>query len=236
MMIRLSLLEKHYSISSTKENQHLNRFGYKFSYIRVPKKSITFIQMNDSLVKVAQFHQTFDHPIGFNHEVDEALKIRQLRIKLLFEELAELAEAGDCRETFRKLCEEKSGHPDWPRDGDNVNKTEELDALCDIQYVLNGKILTSGLHHIFDKAFNVVHLNNMRKAHRSEAHCRETIAALGKRFEDFIITERVAKDGQYTVNGNVYILMNDGGKVIKPHDHMKVDLTIEKMLDPNFIV
>lgn len=184
--------------------------------------------MNKSLQQVAEFHSTFEHPIAKGPYSKEDLKIRQLRIKLLFEELAELAEAGDVRGTFYMLCQDFINMPKSvsqpPSDGNNVDKIEELDALCDIQYVLNGKILTSGLHNIFDIAFDTVHHNNMSKAHRDKAHAEETIRVLKSRPQhgpvEYSIIER---------NG-VIILINDHGKVLKPHDHVKVKLDIEELL------
>ena len=47
------------------------------------------------------------------------------------------------------------------QDGDLV---EILDALVDLQYFLNGMIVIHGLHHVFDKAFQIVHDSNMSKA------------------------------------------------------------------------
>jgi len=194
--------------------------------------------MNKSLEQVASFHKLFEHPIAEGPYSYEPLKIRQLRIKLLFEELSELAEASDCMETFLYLCNdtiteqcEKHGgieatveevHDDFGKilkdrnikDGDNVDKIEELDALCDIQYVLNGKILTSGLHGVFDESFDTVHHNNMAKAHRNETHAKETAEKLG--LKDYTIRYR---------NG-VCVLVNEYEKVIKPHDHVKVKLEL----------
>lgn len=38
-----------------------------------------------------------------------------------------------------------------------------LDALCDIQYVLDGTFLEFGLHHLKEQAFAEVHSSNMSK-------------------------------------------------------------------------
>ena len=174
--------------------------------------------MNDSIKNVLEFHETFEHPIGADSSHVEPLKTRQLRIKLLFEELAELAEAGDVRETFRNLCiiESEKNTTGWldVQDGDNVDKVEELDALADIQYVLNGKILSSGLQHVFDKAFDQVHANNMNKAHRNADHANETIA------KNNLVNAKILER-----NGRT-ILHNSDGKLTKPHDHVKVALSI----------
>jgi len=167
--------------------------------------------------KVREFHQTFEHPVG-NLEQPEPLKIRQLRIKLLFEELKELAVASDCQGTFSQLCYSEGLRsdimPTQEFDGDNVDKVEELDALCDIQYVLSGKILTSGLHEVFDRNFELVHQNNMRKAHQTEAHAIATAYSKGW------------KPGQYTIieKEGGYLLLDSNGKLTKPHDHRKVKL------------
>lgn len=193
--------------------------------------------MNEYLESVKEFHDTFEHPVG-TLDTPESLKIRQLRIKLLFEELAELAEASDCRRTLAVLCDsycvslaEIHGGLERTKeefteqvneildardiqDGDNVNRKEELDALCDIQYVLSGKILTGGYHPIFDKNFAIVHANNMTKAHRSVEHCQETI--LRNNMEN---TQIIPK-------GDVFILHNSHGKLTKPWDHQKVALEL----------
>lgn len=165
--------------------------------------------------QVQDFHKLFEHPIGKLNEL-EPLTIRQLRIKLLFEELEELAEAGDVMGTFTNLCIKHNTVKNADKiDGDNVNKKEELDALCDLEYVLHGKINTSGLHEVFDRAFDLVHGNNMQKAHKSNEHAEETIKSLS--------------DGNgYNVEEkqpNKFVLKREDGKVIKPHDHKKVDLS-----------
>lgn len=175
--------------------------------------------MNKSLRQVAEFHQLFEHPVG-RMDVLEPLKTRQLRIKLLFEEIAELAEASDVPATMEELCHKyisnskaDNGQPNI--DGDNVNKVEELDALCDIQYVLNGKVLTAGLAPVFDAGCDLVHSNNMTKAHRSKEHALETILQNGLVAEECVITPK---------DENVWMLYNKDAKLTKPHDHIKVSL------------
>lgn len=197
--------------------------------------------MNQSLKQVNQFHLTFNHPVGDDSGAVEDLKTRQLRIKLLFEELKELAEAGDVRRTLLEACVihvhdvagKSVGEADDEdlkdtlngldeicnkhnlNDGDNVNKKEELDALCDLQYVLDGKIITAGLQFVFDRGFDQVHQNNMTKAHRSHEHALETVLKTG--LEDgYKITQKP---------GGV-ILSSNAGKIIKPWDHKKVELSL----------
>jgi predicted HAD superfamily Cof-like phosphohydrolase len=169
------------------------------------------------LKKVFEFQETFLMAIGPDINHVESLETRQLRIKLLFEELHELAEASDVRHTFQKLCHETLSNDakDWA-DGDNVDRVEELDALCDLQYVLTGKIVSSGLWPVFDEAFKRVHKNNMEKAHVSIRHMEDT--AIHKNL-------MISKCKMIKISDDVYLLHNESGKLVKPHDHKKVDLS-----------
>lgn len=174
--------------------------------------------INDSLKQVVEFHELFDSPIGELNNI-ETLETRQLRIKLLFEELEELALASDVAGTFYDLCDNYiiETPEDCLQDGDNVDKEEELDALCDIQYVLNGKIITSGLQDCFDENFNLVHINNMTKAHESEEHCQKTIDEK---------TETGQEGFTYYEKNGKYLLFNKHNKLTKPYDHQKVKLKL----------
>ncbi len=92
-----------------------------------------------TIEKVELFHRAFGRPVNDKptiHNVEE----NALRVRLLREEVDELEDAL-------------------------VSGTEEdvLDALTDIQYILDGTYLSVGLHRYKDKAFNVVHDSNMAK-------------------------------------------------------------------------
>ena len=92
-----------------------------------------------TLEQVQEFHETYGLPVeGAPNIADE--KTNALRINLLAEELDELKEAL--------------------ADGDLV---EVLDALTDLQYVLDGAYLSFGLHDVKMAAFNEVHRSNMSK-------------------------------------------------------------------------
>lgn len=175
--------------------------------------------MNDNLKMVTEFHLLFNHPIGYGSTCEEPRNIRQLRLKLLFEELVELAEASDVRDTMNELCSAYFDNHEGVIDGDNVDKVEELDALCDLQYVLSGKILTAGLHEVFDENFQIVHENNMKKAHTSYDHAKETVLVKG---EDALLNYTVAQQ-----KGGKWLLFNKDGKLTKPHDHVKVKLKLK---------
>lgn len=105
-----------------------------------------------ALSQVAEFHQTFKHPIV----VEAAIPSKQrskLRIDLIAEELKELQEAVD-----------------------NDDLVEVADALCDLQYVLAGAVLEFGLGNKFKALFDEVHRSNMSKACKTVEEAEHTIA------------------------------------------------------------
>ncbi len=193
----------------------------------------------ESVKMVKEFHDLFEHPIG-RVIGSEPLNIRQLRIKLLFEELSELADAGDVRQTFAVLCfkhmqkvnaqmnilenKEVTVKFDLPADGDNVDSVEEADALGDLQYVLDGKKLTSGLYPYMEDVFERIHQNNMSKAHKDEGHCMATVEANGG--ELIFNPNSKPGDGNWHIaeRGGLFFLYNPDGKLTKPHDHIKVSI------------
>lgn len=92
-----------------------------------------------SLEMVREFHTVFGQPINKTPFIgDNDLNI--LRLELLIEELEELDEALLKRDSV-----------------------EVLDALCDLQYVLDGTFLALGYGHLKDKAMAEVHRSNMTK-------------------------------------------------------------------------
>lgn len=92
-----------------------------------------------TLEMVQEFHETYGLPVEGGQTLSDE-RTRTLRINLLAEELDELKEAlatGDLQET--------------------------LDALIDLQYVLDGAFLSFGLHTVKQAAFDEVHRSNMSK-------------------------------------------------------------------------
>jgi predicted HAD superfamily Cof-like phosphohydrolase len=92
-----------------------------------------------SLDLVREFHECFGQPNADAPMVTNA-EINRLRVALLREELDELEmalAAGDAVET--------------------------LDALTDLQYVLDGSYLQLGFAHVKDAALAEVHRSNMSK-------------------------------------------------------------------------
>ncbi|MCD8570114.1 MAG: nucleoside triphosphate pyrophosphohydrolase family protein [Alphaproteobacteria bacterium] len=92
-----------------------------------------------TLEQVQEFHEVYGCTLKSSPDISDA-KTNALRISLLAEELDELKEAL--------------------QNGDLV---ETLDALIDLQYVLDGAFLSFGLQHVKDAAFAEVHASNMSK-------------------------------------------------------------------------
>lgn len=98
------------------------------------------MKMNKTtLEQVREFHETYGLPVEAAPKIDDE-RTNALRINLLAEELDELKEALD--------------------EGDVMGV---LDALTDLQYVLDGAYLSFGLHHVKQVAFDEVHRSNMSK-------------------------------------------------------------------------
>lgn len=91
---------------------------------------------------VEQFHATYGLPIKNAPDLSDA-RTNALRINLLQEELNELKEALES--------------------GDEVGV---LDALTDLQYVLDGAYLSLGYHLLKEPAFAEVQRSNMSKLGR----------------------------------------------------------------------
>lgn len=105
----------------------------------------------DALNLVADFHQTFKHPILSVPTIPSEHRCK-LRVALIAEELKELEVA---------ILEK--------------DIVEVADALCDIQYVLAGAILEFGLGEKFKALFEEVQRSNMSKACTSEEEAVQTV-------------------------------------------------------------
>lgn len=93
-----------------------------------------------NLRRVAQFHATFGHPIKDAPDLSNE-DLNRLRLRLLREEVDELEDSM------------------WEKD-----PVKALDALTDIQYVLDGAFLALGLAAFKHAAAVEVHRSNMSKA------------------------------------------------------------------------
>lgn len=118
-----------------------------------------------SIDLVTEFHDKFDQPIRTQPCVDDE-GTSQLRLNLLLEELQELGAALG----FRLILDEEDGFKFecWEITSDvrglDLDKAvATLDALTDLQYVLDGSYVSLGFGPWKDAAFEEVHRSNMSK-------------------------------------------------------------------------
>lgn len=169
--------------------------------------------MNRYIQQVKEFHENFGHPVdNYNNEIP--MSTRKLRIKLIFEELEELSEASDLKLYFNTLCQKTIDKNESVEleDGENVNKTEELDAFGDLQYVLSGGILAHGYQDIFDVAFDAIHASNMSKACETLEHANDTI-------EYYKTREKDAAECYYEYKNGLYFMYRQGDNKVMKNIH-----------------
>jgi predicted HAD superfamily Cof-like phosphohydrolase len=131
---------------------------------------------NPAAAQVHEFHKAFAHPVAYiPNEPDR--KLKELRLKTLAEELAELGAAWGVRVLVKVECETTTNASNYTPgrqtvmelvryDSDDVEVTEHpvvaaADAMVDMGYFLHGTAIVSGVP--FQACFNEVHAANMAK-------------------------------------------------------------------------
>lgn len=115
---------------------------------------------------VVEFHEAFDAPVAWAPTAPEAER-RQLRVKLLVEEVLEFAAASGVVLGFFVNGELQTFDENTPleflvrKDPQATNLTEAADALADIRYVTDGAALEWGIP--LEKCLREVHRSNMSK-------------------------------------------------------------------------
>ena len=177
--------------------------------------------MNEHLKNVEEFHKTFNAPVsksqGFPSKERELL-----RLSLILEELCELAESGGelIALEFSNMLN-KASNKIQQRIIDEQISTEPnivgaLDALGDIDYVLNGTVLEFGLQEVFDIACKEIHRSNMTKACSTIDEAERTI--------DYRKTEH-NEACYYLENNGKYIVYRKGDhKIMKSIDYESANL------------
>lgn len=170
--------------------------------------------MNNYLESVKKFHASFNHPVE-ESIVDDNLHIRKLRLKLLYEEIEELSHAMGTDDTLHELCKETLLKE---KNTEVYDKVETLDALCDIQYVLSGAIISMGYKNIFDDAFDEVQRSNMSKMCNSIEEAEDTLNYYKKeRGEKLELKVDIKDDGKY-------IIVREDHKILKNVHYSPADL------------
>jgi predicted HAD superfamily Cof-like phosphohydrolase len=109
---------------------------------------------------VREFHEVFDHPVKYEVQKDPDPKLRELRVRMLAEELAELARASGV--DVQVDSREPEGQDVLVRsNGGAFDVVEAADALADIRYLTDGANLVFGFPG--DAVLRIVHDSNMSK-------------------------------------------------------------------------
>jgi predicted HAD superfamily Cof-like phosphohydrolase len=112
--------------------------------------------------RVREFHEAFGHPVETRPLTSASKELRELRVKLILEELCELADALN----VSVVCHHQpNGYANMQvvlaSDLPNINVIAAADALADIDYVVCGTALALGIPH--DAVVWEVHHANMTK-------------------------------------------------------------------------
>lgn len=145
------------------------------------------------VASVKEFHELFDHPVLAAPAIPSEDRCA-LRVRLIQEELDELAEAL--------------------RENDIVGVA---DALCDIQYVLAGAVLETGLSEKFSALFAEVHRSNMSKACNNEADANTSAEHYRKTGVECYVKQK----GEYFL-----IYRTSDNKTLKPLNYSPAKLVI----------
>jgi len=116
------------------------------------------------LESIIKFQKAGGHTVAFSQDNHiPSLDDRILRLKLIFEELSELASAYGLENTFSEMCEKHSQENSTKQDTLEFDKIESLDALCDLSVVVNGGYCISGFTDIAQQAYEETMDSNMSK-------------------------------------------------------------------------
>jgi hypothetical protein len=171
------------------------------------------------LKSIIEFQKAGGHTVAYttdNHT--PSIDDRKLRLKLIFEELTELAEAYGLEKTFlniaKKLIYETELSMIESIDTKEFNRTEALDALCDLSVVVNGGYCISGFTNIAEEAYEETMKSNMSKFCYSLDEALVTVANK----EDWTYKQVVVDDKIIYA-----ILRKEDGKIMKSSSFFKPD-------------
>lgn len=150
---------------------------------------------------------------------------RTMRLKIILEELCELAEAYGMAGTMAHLLRNKANgldqkHGDFAgiaRDTDAVNLLEVLDAHCDLREVCNGGVLQDGLSGPFRAGMGEVFRSNLSKACDTEAEAEAACAW-------YQTTKNTFVNYRYNRATKKYVLYDTDGKYRKRPNYREARL------------
>lgn len=97
--------------------------------------------MKKQIEQLIEFHKTYNCPIAKSPRLIIAPELRNIRAKLMAEELIEFNKEMDCGLHVADLGKE----------------------LCDLLYVVLGTAITYGFQDVLERCFDEVHRSNMSK-------------------------------------------------------------------------
>jgi predicted HAD superfamily Cof-like phosphohydrolase len=153
---------------------------------------------NNHLEQIKDFMILGSQKISNDIDISDE-NLNNLRYKLMLEELEEL-----------KLALQQH------------DKTESLDALIDIYYVLLGAILSFGFQSIFEREFLNVHDNNMTKFSESNSEAVKSQQFYKEKGIKVNIFEVVVNEKTY------FIIKDEAGKIKKPYNYQPVKLNLNE--------
>lgn len=166
-----------------------------------------------TIEKVEEFHTIFQPETLTNKpQLFLSLERRRLRIKLIYEELYELAIALGCESYLNSISRT---HEDVVHSNEHIDMIEAIDALSDIQYVVDGTYLELGLKNLKEEAFDLVHKSNMSKACISEEEAQKTYDYYLLREKETVIVP---------INDYFVIRRKSDDKTLKSINYQPVDL------------
>lgn len=165
--------------------------------------------MVNNIDKVAIFQKTFGDEVN-ELGVIPSVEKRKLRLKLIFEELSELAEAYGLESTFNQICINSLDFSKESIDTEVFNPEEALDAISDLLVVTYGGACINGHSSIIDKAFDETMRSNMSKSCNTLDQAQYSVAEYHKEGRS---TYHKLVEGKYVIydsNTNKILKNKDG--------------------------
>lgn len=203
----------------------LEKYVHPDELAAAAEQVVDVLSIHDSAYDRIENVKTFMTYAGSNippYPVQPVYDDQRLYIKLLFEEVSEYAYAcgGKAFTEFRKMCATfADSFEEYHVHEHEGNLIEQVDALVDIDYVMNNAIVGSGLVKSFAAAHKFVHDNNMSKFCLSMEEANQTVVA----YRAGGLHGKPAMETYYTKIGDLYIIRNkDTNKIMPSINYSKI--------------